>query len=187
MSDRTYAQVEILDCPEDQRAALLAAITSYSEGEIGNEEPEDATTPIGRYGWDEANLDANETIADLIIEAAPGATFETWVDPKYEYSGVVTMYAPDLGRFDGPCDADGVPYVSAGELAKAPDLDTMRRLAGVTWYERMVELYQRNGRVVYGPSEPDDTQDDDTDPPDDGQVLIAGVLYDAETLEEANR
>lgn len=152
MSDRTYAQLEILDCPEDQRAALLAAITDYNDGEIVNEEPDDDAAPLGRYGWDEASLDANETIADLVIEAAPGATFETWVDPKYEYAGVITMYAPDLGRFDGPCDADGTPYVSAGELAKADDLDSMRRAAGVTWYSRMVELYQRNGRISVEPA-----------------------------------
>lgn len=165
MSDRTYAQVIVYACPEDQRAAALAAIFEAFGGEHINERPMIDTTPgaegpasyapsrwveadalvLGeKYGTDECPLDMNETIAAAIIEAAPGAAFAAWVDPKYEYSGMLTMYAPELGRFDGPCDADGnatiTGYAVRDMLARPEGTadtlrDRLRDALGLPWSE----------------------------------------------------
>jgi hypothetical protein len=157
MSDRTYAQVDVLACPEDQRAALVAVLDGTTEIPAdfypltlgsANEAPEDDTAPIGRYGWDELALGSISDIASALIEAAPGATFHAWEDPKYEYPGGVVMYAPDLGRFDADCDANGQPYVTAWQVQQAADLDTLRRETGVTWAQRMYELRKAAGDII---------------------------------------
>lgn len=147
MSDRSYAQVIVWDCPEDQRAACRAAIFEAFDRHTHWRAIE--TLVLGdRYGDDECGLDMNDTIASAIIAAAPGATFEAWVDPKYEYPGVLTAYAPDLGRWDGVCDADGTPYATSHELLglidKAETMTALRegidKLLGSAWQRRAREL-----------------------------------------------
>lgn len=176
MSDRSYAQVTVYDCPEDQRAACLAAIVESFGTEYINEKPERLRAgaepgsmrladyePVPelalgeRYGDDECSLDMNETIAAAIIEAAPGATFVVWVDPKYEYAGALTAYAPDLGRFDADCDADGNPTLTAYAvrqiLAETVDDDAelrarLRRALGIAHEERFEQYGQPAGAAL---------------------------------------
>lgn len=143
MSDTCNAALTVTDCPDDQRAALLAVVEDLDLGDVAYDSPDDPAAPVLSWGWNDAPLDLNETIAAALIEAAPGATFTTCAEPAYEYPGTVTMYAPDLGRFDGVCDADGTPYVTATELRKAEDLDGLRRIAGLPWFDRIVAAYER--------------------------------------------
>jgi hypothetical protein len=166
MSDRAYAQVVIYDCPPDQRAAARAAIYDAFEAETLNEEPQIDNAPgsdrydaarwtpaeelvLGdRYGEEECSLDMNDTIAGAIIAAAPGATFAAWVDPKYEYPGALTMYAPDLGRFDADCDADGNPTVTGYQVRQILKANAdaiaavaaIRTALGSAWETRIDEL-----------------------------------------------
>lgn len=171
MSDRTYAQVIVWDCPDDQRAACLAAILDTFGGQL-NEAPSIDTRPdatgddawrVGRwipapdlvlgerYGDDECPLDMADTLADAIREAAPGATFEAWADPKYEYPGDLRIVTPDLGLFGASCDADGGAYLSAHELValidNAQTLDGLREeiatRTGAPWHRRIDELRAR--------------------------------------------
>lgn len=160
MSDRSYAQVIVYDCPEDQRAEAHAAIYEAFGSEGINEHPSVDTMPesenvmahgrfvpaeelvLGdRYGDDECSLDMNETIADALIEAAPGATFAAWVDPKYEYAGALTAYTPALGRFDAACDADGNTTITGATVRRlmadsTHDLrDALRAALGLAWDE----------------------------------------------------
>lgn len=162
MSDRSYAQVVVYDCPEEQRAAARAAIFEAFGGESINEQPHTDTAPgsdrwdsarwvrtaelvLGeRYGSDECSLDMNATLAAAIIEAAPGATFAAWVDPKYEYAGMLTMYSPDLGQFDSECDANGNATITSYRVRQIlatnpPDAiaGALRAELGLTWDERI--------------------------------------------------
>lgn len=161
MSDRTYAQVIVADCPEAQRAACREAIYDTFEADALNEEPMIDTDPGAtgeasyrpsrwrrttdlvlheRYGDDECALDMHDRIAAAIIEAAPGATFVVWVDPKYEYTGELVAYAPDLGRFDSSCDADGNPTVTAYDILRLPDpIDraAIEARLGKAWMDRL--------------------------------------------------
>lgn len=175
MSDTCNAALSVTDCPEDQRAALLAAVEELDMGSEAYDSPEDTTAPLLSWGWNDAQLDLNETIAAALIEAAPGATFTTYAEPAYEYPGCVTMYAPDLGRFDGVCDADGVPYVTATELRKVTDLDSMRRLAGLPWFER---IYAREAGSEATAVEPDTTASAPPEPRYTRQDLDTGNLAD---------
>lgn len=171
MSDRSYAQVVVYDCPTDQRDAARAAIFEAFGTESINElptidrmpgsvdvmaagrfVPATALAPGDRYGDDECALDMNETIADALIKAAPGVIFATWVDPKYEYPGALTMYAPGLGRFDTYCDAEGnatiTGYAVKKLMAEAPDLrEALRAALGLAWDEAIAEAIARNQPV----------------------------------------
>jgi hypothetical protein len=157
MSDRTYAQVIVYDCPEDQRAAVLATL-DWARNERPTLDtvkpntddartwrfPDDPELRLGeRYGEDEEPLDAYETIAADLIDAAPSSTFRVWVDPKYEYPGMVIMYAPTLGRFEATCDADGMVTVEPSELvaaARAGDTARILQLVGAPWLDAIDAL-----------------------------------------------
>src|SRR5207253_1503096 len=92
------------------------------------------------YGDQEASLMANDEIASALIEGAPGATFVVWVDPKYEYDGVITIYAPDLGRFDAESDSDGNIHHTNSQVRRIvaiEDIQERRRVLGTPWEERI--------------------------------------------------
>lgn len=153
MGDYTYAQVIVYDCPEAERAACLAAIEDAFDENIDDRPTIDSrpgsadySTP-GRwvdvdtlvlgavYGSPECPLDMHDTIANAIREAAPGSTFATWVDPKYEWSGELVMYAPDLGVFGASCDANGNATVTSDEVRRmmAESLAPDERRYGGRW------------------------------------------------------
>lgn len=159
MSDRTYAQVIIYDCPEDQRAAALAVIRE-TLGEYINEDPDpdgDRVVIGDRYGDDQCSGDLSEDIAARLIDEAPGAFFRTWTDPAYEWLGSLVIYQPGLGRFDANCDADGTPCFRSDEveamLAAYPSGNARDRLyrrvkLGTAWLEAVREAQLRLGQIV---------------------------------------
>jgi hypothetical protein len=153
MGDYTYAQVIVYDCPEDERAAALAAIAEAFDADIADldDHPTIDTRPgtgdygpgrfvdvetlvLGdKYGACECAGDLSETIAAALIEAAPGSTFLTWTDPAYEWLGSLVMYAPELGLFGSECDANGNAVVAAYEVRRMMAeslLDTEPRYGG---------------------------------------------------------
>lgn len=151
MSDRSAFTLIVYDCPPEQRAAVLEIINEHGLTEDYFDGEEETALNLGtRYGYGEMLLTAYQDVADQIIEKAPGATFECWNDPKYEYSGAVTMYAPDLGRFTSDCDADGEPYVTAPTIRKLivntgeEDLALgLEQALGVTWSKRFAEIAEK--------------------------------------------
>ena len=190
MSDRTYLQLIVFDCPEDQRAALLTVLvdgvpetdpTHYGTGldldganewperDTGRPDPKYVGHPMAdgkpltiweriqdelvlghRYGWDEMPLDSYSTLASGIIGVAPLATFQCWVDPKYDYDGETVIYAPDLGEFSGPCTEGGEPYIESQsvrrilreETSSEDKIATLSRALGLPWSERLATLSQ---------------------------------------------
>jgi hypothetical protein len=133
MSDRTYLQVVVYDCPEAERAAALAAIRE-TVGDPSNEAPDGDALVLGeRYGDDGAIGDSSGDVAAAIIDAAPGSTFATWTDPAYDWLGLLVMYAPDRGRFSAECDANGNAMVAPHEVRRMMAeslLDTEPRYGG---------------------------------------------------------
>jgi hypothetical protein len=157
MSDRTYFQLVVFAAPEAELAAFRAALDADPEepdpgrtyadstlADLGDPADEPLAVlgeafPI-RWGWEEERLDAASEYGPLIAATMPGATFSAWADPAYEYPGECYDYAPDLGAFVGVCDADGVPYVSARDILKAPNMTAIRDLVGAAWQERFAAL-----------------------------------------------
>jgi hypothetical protein len=117
MSDRTYAQIFIYDCPEEQRADLLDALSP-------------TFGPIDSTNWDAIPMQfvVDETPCGVIevdapgwAKAAPGATWVAWEDPKFEWLGTAA-YCLGGKVVVFTCDAEGKPVAT---------LDTARA-AGVS-------------------------------------------------------
>lgn len=115
MSDRTNVTVIVYDCPEDQRAAALAAIEETAGIEFI--ESSDALAIGDAYYGNEVSGDFSEEVAAALIEAAPGATFAAWTDPAYDWLGLLVAYAPGLGEYRHDCNANGSAMFSAEEVA----------------------------------------------------------------------
>jgi hypothetical protein len=56
---------------------------------------------------------AADVDTDAMIKAAPGATWEFWEDPKYEWLGDWHGYTPSAGELGGDCDSDGNVVIDA--------------------------------------------------------------------------
>lgn len=152
MSDRAAVQLHVYDCPDDQRAALFAAIEAADLGEDWgslasatdrNAEPL-AFWPT-QYTAEEMSCGIVEELANELIAAAPGATFDVWQDPKYEWLGNGVTYAPDLGRFAYECGSAGAPIFTGEEVLhvyrRKPS--TLARYVGEPWQERLAEHRKR--------------------------------------------
>lgn len=146
MSDRSAFTLVVYDCPPEQREAVLGIINEHglTEDYFGDKDVDELDLGA-TYGYGEMDLTAYQDVAEEIIEAAPGATFQCWNDPKYEYGGATTIYAPDLGRFTGDCDSDGDPYITASrfrEVMKGGSAfaDQQDRALGLPWLDRLDDL-----------------------------------------------
>jgi hypothetical protein len=107
MSDRPYAQIFIYDCPEEQRADLLDALSP-------------TFGPMGDINWGIAPVQfvVDETPCGVIEEdapgwakAAPGATWVAWEDPKFEWLGTAA-YCLGGKVVVFTCDAEGKPVAT---------------------------------------------------------------------------
>lgn len=68
------------------------------------------------YMQPEMSCGSAQEYGNRIMEAAPGASFVLWEDPKYEWLGDLVAYAPDLGVYSSECDANGTPVKFPSEL-----------------------------------------------------------------------
>jgi hypothetical protein len=146
MGDRTSMQVYVYDCPEDQRAGVLAILTEdyQLDGEWGAAGREVFLRLDIPYTADEISVGSADQIAAELIEAAPGCSFALWEDPKYQWLGSVNVYTPALGLFSAECDANGQPVYTAREITdmitKAGDVDqagliaAIQRTTGGAWF-----------------------------------------------------
>jgi len=149
MSDRSYFQIIILKVGGPRRAEAIAEILEHEGITCEYAEKTDGSLELGkRYVAEEMSLDTYTTLADQIIGAAPSTTFECWNDPKYEYGGGYCAYSPGLGRFEGDCDSDGNPYLTAPQLRDIiekgdPTVPLAQRIterAGIAWQDLMTQL-----------------------------------------------
>jgi hypothetical protein len=157
MGDTTNFQLTIYDCPDDQRESLVQVIQDLrQDGDFSGAPSEgfDELELMNAYTDGLASLTAHDDYATDIIEAAPGATFVCWTDPKYEWLGGLVMYTPNLGRFDADCDANGVPAIGPYAILQAvvdqPEnatrdeiLDALGKLTGWAWLDRVHLLEQK--------------------------------------------
>lgn len=121
MGDYTNLQLFVHDCPDDQAAALVEVIIDHElhvdwDGPLAKAGELHIGTPYTSRG---ATGDESEHLADALIDAAPGASFTTWTDPKYEWLGVVVRYTPDLGRHQADCDQQGQAVFGEQEILRA--------------------------------------------------------------------
>lgn len=103
MSDRSYTQLIIRAIPDDQVEAASKVLVQF----FGTVATTAADMVADEYIEADGRLDMAEELADVLIATAPGMAFITWTDPRYEYEGTLVMYAPRLGRFQNPCNAEG--------------------------------------------------------------------------------
>ncbi|QYN40989.1 hypothetical protein K1T35_47465 (plasmid) [Pseudonocardia sp. DSM 110487] len=111
-------QLFILRCPDGQAWALSKVLVNWElsyewDGDLA--EPGEVVTGDGPYTHREcAHLDAAYSLADEIIEAAPGAWFMVWTDPGSTSDcqmapGSLARYTPQLGKHEAYCDGEGQP------------------------------------------------------------------------------
>ena len=143
MSDYAPFTLILWDCPDKEQQKQVARIASrelLSEDFMG-EVPEGEQMVFGQaYGIDEARLDAYEVIGNELADKAPGATFECWSDPKYEWPGMLLMHAPGLGLYTHPCFEDGGLAFRSDEVEEALRMQPSNArdlYLGRPWLERM--------------------------------------------------
>lgn len=111
MSDRSYVQLHVLDCPEDQQAALAAAATALGLA------PEFGAAAGTAFTVEEYHMcEVGEEFAPALIAAAPQARWRVWQDPKYDVAGSLAAYDGVGGLFTADCDAQGEPYLTATQV-----------------------------------------------------------------------
>jgi len=138
MGDTTNVQVYIYACPDDQRAAMLE-ILEYHRLSPDWYGPTGDTLELGQaYGSNYAAGDESEEIAAEIIEAAPGAVFQAWTDPAYEWLGSGVMYTPELGRFGYESDSNGEPQFGQAAVLDAIASGDVEKAIGVPWRDAMI-------------------------------------------------
>lgn len=144
MSDRAPVNLIVHFCPPEQEQAILKFINEHGLTEDyfgGGDEMELKLHTV--YGSDDEPLDEYAEIATALSELVPHAAFEVWSDPKYEYPGGVTFWTLELGFFNGTCDANGEPYLTAHEYMKGLTPDQVFAKLGIAWEQKFQEY--RNG------------------------------------------
>lgn len=99
-----------------QEEALAYVATLPGDADRYSIESVGLVTVGDRYLNPDMSCGSADTYADNLMEAAPGASFVLWEDPKYEWLGDLRAYAPDLGPYAAECDANGTPVLSPGEI-----------------------------------------------------------------------
>ena len=117
--------------------------------DFGYGDGQDQPLALGeKYGDDEMSLGTDQEIADALIESFPSVTFEVWQDPKYEWDGTITIYAPDLGRYGGTCNSEGEPYLTARQVRDGIAAGDIDKTLGLVWLDRIDELKEKLEKAV---------------------------------------
>lgn len=141
MGDRTSFQVVIYDCPPEQASAVLDIINNYGLGvDWGNGETQTDVLFLGQlYTEHEMSCGTSDEMANLLQDEAPGASWELWEDPKYEWLGGLYRYTPSLGKFFADCDAAGSPQFTEEQVWRwrAADEDELAIHIGRPWADAL--------------------------------------------------
>lgn len=154
MGDRTGLTVTIYDCPKDQVGAVLLALEEY------HLELDELT--LGEvYQEYEVYCGSSDELAAVLVNTAPGASWEVYEDPKYEWLGSINRYTPALGRWSAACDSEGSAVFNAEQVLKlmadlGPDapISKLREALGGSWEDALVDLaVDKGGDVLKAPVE----------------------------------
>lgn len=149
MSDRTSWQMRIVACPDKTELARLRDI--LDEYVYGLSDP--LTVPA-ELSEDEVVCGTVGELTQPIVEAAPGATWIMWEDPKYEWLGDVAVYTPELGLYTQACDSDGNPVFTDLEIESvlnsvpvekasfAAMQDAFHKATGKAWFAAIEAIEQ---------------------------------------------
>lgn len=172
MGDTTNLQCRIYACPPEQVRAVLTALAEYhlNDDWMSFDQMPMSALVLGRPNVsNEVSCGSADELAGTLMETAPGASFELWEDPKYEWLGSLWRYTPDLGAFSAECDADGNPQYDAnwimGRLEKGEAITPAD--VGVPWRAALTALeeaypYDEKRKRTVGPTlEPIDNEEDD--------------------------
>lgn len=156
MGDRTNMQITVYDCPPDQVDAVLDLIADYGlwEGDFGMGVPELTELVLGvQYGGVEVYCGSSDEIALGLVEQAPGASWEVWEDPKYEWLGSLNRYTPALGLWGAECDAEGQPQFTPDvilakikELGPETPIGQLEAWLGEPWQQALGAFGGNKGR-----------------------------------------
>lgn len=158
MGDQTCVQLIVYACPPDQTRAIRQQIDNYdlteheqrcisAPGQVHSRWenlPEDQIMLNHLYLGTSVPCGSADDIGAALAEEAPGAIWEVWEDPKYEWLGDLRRYAPSLGLFKAECGSDGQPLFTATELrdllAKVRRGDDIARDLGDPWEQLIAEM-----------------------------------------------
>ncbi|GGP93023.1 hypothetical protein [Streptomyces melanogenes] len=118
MSDRSALQLYVYAVPEEDEAAVQRGITDNCLEP--DTEGADGIVLGTRYLTDEVPVGSAYDLAAHLLTRAPGTAFELWQNPVHEHSGHYVAHLPGIGSYEGPCTADGSPYVKLSDV-----LDTL--------------------------------------------------------------
>jgi hypothetical protein len=146
-------QLIVYDCPPPQRGAVVEVLNDHEldfEYELLGSQRSHAELMLGRLYTARSFSGFADDIGTQLIDRAAGATFAGWTEPAQEYLGTAVMYAPDLGKFIGECDANGHPLLGRWQLRELiGDQEKARlkriaaaidRAAGGPWLDRFEQL-----------------------------------------------
>jgi hypothetical protein len=116
MSERTWFNLHVYRCPDDQAEAAFAAIRAMELAhEYEDDQPRDQLNLRDRYVAREVPADVSFTlnVAKVLHEAAPGASFIAWTEAAGSNLGQLEAFVPRLGRYHIDCDAGGTALFTA--------------------------------------------------------------------------
>lgn len=147
MGDYTMMTVRVYDCPdESERNAVLDLLLGRCYPNDGDDE-----NLFQQWYEDEASLTDSVDVGKEIAALAPGASFECWTDPKYEYLGSLFACTPQDGVFEQECDSDGNPVFTRKEVLDIVADPTGPKVAaalGLRWESRFEEFRQKQKEAV---------------------------------------
>ena len=129
MGDRSYMAVTIHDCPAKKRqvAQLLAeydlTVSRWDEDSRTVLPQPDEVAAGEEYTVEEISLGSEEELADKLIALTPRISFTAKQEPHYTAPGGIVAYCPQLGRFDGLVDTEGVTLTPGGVLDLIDEAD----------------------------------------------------------------
>jgi hypothetical protein len=153
MGDRTSGTLTIHTAGPEHVRAILDVIDEYHLTEAadfrrgdGKELP--AIQLHAAYQVGEFYCGSADEIADMLRENAPGASWTVHEDPAYSWLGSVTIYTPELGRWDAECDAGGTAqFTAAAILERVGDRAALDQLLGTAWTNAVAALTPEDDRT----------------------------------------
>ncbi|KOV84623.1 hypothetical protein [Nocardia sp. NRRL S-836] len=135
MPDHTLASLTIHSCPPDRVSAVRTIMNDYGLwGEVGEAS---GYIHLGTeyFSPGEFVCGDTETVTELVIQAAPEASFTIYEVPAYDGVGWTFTYVPELGIFDAHCDKLGEPLLRQSVLRKVltEPATARRRALGLPW------------------------------------------------------
>lgn len=194
MGDRTYQQLQILECPADQVANVLAVINEYHYGPAYDGHGTETELLLGdTYVIEENNLGTALEVAGKLKDL-PGVSFEVWEDPKYEWDGDYYAHVEGFfGLYNCSISGEGDLHVSshliesiidrhANDVSAAGLVTDLHILLGTAIRKRIAELHAAlaESRTVLHPPPLERVIDLGYSTHFNGEITIQPPLNDAE-------